>query len=289
MCHIDNRKRVVAIFAHNEARNILSCLESVWQAIRDGDEVYVLNNGSTDHTGDIVSRFSEQHSFCNLITIGLGDKANAWNVFSHELGVSASLYIFMDGDCTVSRHSFDALELGVENNPGVNAAAGVPEGSVSRKNREAMLRDGGLAGNLYALSPDFMIRIRTNGVYLPVGLIGDDSLLGALAYWNLNPQARWNKENIVMCEDATFSYKRLSCLLLSDIRLYWRRRIRYSLRYYQTKLMRPSLKSSGLKGIPRHIEEIYVKSASQLKLEWRGLDTWFDYLALRIIKNNITD
>ena len=282
-------KRVIVIFAHNEARNIISCLKSIKKAMRGGDECYVLNNGSSDDTGAIVDEFSKENSFCKLITIEIGDKANAWNVFCHELNISASLFIFLDGDCTVSPNSFDALESCIRKNPCANAAAGLPDEHVSRKNREEILLNGGLAGNLYALSPDFMQRIRNDNVHLPIGLIGDDSLIGALAYWDLDPKTSWDKAKIINCEDACFSYTRLSLFSLADIRLYWRRKIRYSLRHYQTMLMKAPLKSQGLKAIPQNIEDLYGDSASQLKLAWRGLDTWFDYLALRKIKKCITD
>ena len=282
-------KRVIAIFAHNEAKNIISCLISVKKAIRVGDECYVLNNGSSDDTGYLVDLFSKENSFCKLITIEIGDKANAWNVFCHELNITSSLYIFLDGDCTVSPNSFDALESSIIKNPSANAAAGLPDKHISRKNREEMIRNRGLAGNLYALSPDFMQRIRNYNMRLPLGLIGDDSLVGALASWNLDPKTSWDATKVVSCEDANFSYKRLSLFSIEDIRLYWRRKIRYSLRHYQIMLMKAPLKSQGLKAIPQNIEDIYIDSASQLKLAWRGLDTWFDYLAFRIIRKCITD
>jgi glycosyltransferase involved in cell wall biosynthesis len=285
MHHKENR--VIAIFAHNETRNIISCLNSVKQAMRDGDECYVLNNGSTDDTGAKVDEFSKENSFCKLITIELGDKANAWNVFCHELNITSSVYIFLDGDCTVSPNSFDALESCIKNKPCVNAAAGLPAEHISKKNRAEMLLNGGLAGNLYALSGDFMHRLRHNKVRLPLGLIGDDSLVGALAYWDLDPKTSWDKSRIISCEGANFLYVRLSLFSITDIRLYWRRKIRYSLRYYQIMLMKAPLKSLGLKAIPVNIEEIYENSIPKLKLYWRGLDTWFDYLALKRIRKSI--
>src|SRR5262245_11355657 len=181
------QKKAIAVFAHNEARNIVSCLESIKKAIRTGDACYVLNNGSTDETGNLVSTFAKDNNFCKLVTLEMGDKSNAWNIFSHELDVKASMYIFMDGDCTVLRDAFDSLELCLKQKPTANAAAAIPTERASKKNREEMLKTGGLAGNLYALSQDFMERLRERNVRLPIGLIGDDSLLGALAYWDLNP------------------------------------------------------------------------------------------------------
>lgn len=280
-------RRAIAVFAHNEAKNIVSCLESVKMAIRIGDECFVLNNGSSDVTGALVSAFSKDNSFCKLITIDMGDKANAWNVFCHELDIKASMFIFLDGDCRVSGDSFALLESSLQNNAYANAATALPDESSSKKYREKMLLDGGLAGNLYAVSQKFMQRIRDGNVRLPIGLIGDDSLLGALAYWDLNPTGKWDTRRIIVCEGASFSYDRLSLLSIADLRLYYRRKIRYSLRHYQTVLMKEPLKARGLSAIPRNIEDLYLSTSPILKLTWRGLDTWFDYLALRQIKRCI--
>jgi hypothetical protein len=152
-----------------------------------------------------------------------------------------------------------------------------------------MLRDGGLAGNLYALTEGFMGRIRQSSVRLPIGLVGDDSLVGALAYWDMNPRGEWDKRRIVLCRDASFSYDRLSLFSSADLRLYYRRKIRYSLRRYQTMLLQAPLKAHGLMAIPQSIDDLYAGSLPLLKLRWRGPDTWFDYLALRRIRKSIAN
>jgi glycosyltransferase involved in cell wall biosynthesis len=280
-------KRAIAVFAHNEARHIISCLESIKKAIRPGDECYVLNNGSSDGTEALVNAFSRENGFCRQVTIKIGDKANAWNVFCHGLNVEAKLFVFLDGDCTMSRNALDALESCLAQNPHANAAAALPDERASSKNREDMLRNGGLAGNLYALTRRFMERIRQSSVRLPIGLIGDDSLVGALAYWDMNPRGEWDKRRIVPCRDASFAYERLSVFSSADLRLYYRRKIRYSLRRYQTMLLQGPLKARGLMAIPQNVDELYAGSLPLLKLRWRGPDTWFDYLALRRIRRCI--
>lgn len=281
--------RIVAIFAHNEASRIVACLESVKKAIRVGDECIVLNNGSKDNTGSLVEEFSKSNSFCRLVTIDIGDKSNAWNVFVHELGIEADVFYFLDGDCEIAENALDALERCITSDPIANAAAALPSDKVSPGYREAAIRDGGLAGNLYALSKQFVERLRKNNTRLPFGLIGDDSLVGALAYWDLNPKGVWDKRKIVICKDADFSYVPFSPFLLGDIRLYYRRKIRYSLRYFQTKLMKKPLKDYGLVAIPKNIEDLYVSYSAEVKVTWRGIDTFFDYLAARRIRKCITE
>lgn len=286
----ENKKtRVIAVFAHNEARKIIACLESVRKDIRAGDTCVVLNNGSIDDTSALVLQFSHQHDFCKLVEISIGDKCNAWNVFIHELRVDADLFCFLDGDCEIVPGSLDALENCLESNPTANAVAALPASHVGANSRKVMVRIGGLAGNLYALSGSFVHRIREAHVKLPLGLVGDDSLIGALAYWDLNPKNTWDKTRIVLCEGAEFSYTPLSRFSFNDIRLYYKRKIRYSVRQFQNNLIMRPLKERGLTGIPRHADDLYLGRASEVRLTWSGVHTWFDWLAIRAIRNRIRD
>jgi glycosyltransferase involved in cell wall biosynthesis len=281
-------KRAIAVFSHNEAANITVCLDAIKGQVRPGDRCYVLNNGSTDNTADVVRQYCERNPFCELVEIRLGDKSNAWNVFCHDLDIEADIYVFTDGDCWMSPHALDALERTLVDNPSANAAAGLPAENVSRKNREEMLRNGGLAGNLYALSAQFIERLRNQRVRLPVGVIGDDSLVGALAYWDLDPvNQNWEMTRVVNCPEGSFSYKRLSVFSLADMRLYYRRKIRYSLRHIQTQLMKGPLTTIGVSALPQTIDQLYPASPADLKLTWRGLDTWFDFLAHRRIRERM--
>jgi len=51
--------------------------------------------------------------------------------------------------------------------------------------------------------------------------------------------------------------------------------------------MKKPLKSDGIDALPAHINDVYRGSTDLFKLSWRGLDTWFDYLALKEIKRSI--
>ncbi|MCU6434127.1 glycosyltransferase family 2 protein [Undibacterium sp. Jales W-56] len=283
---MQNKKinKYIAIFAHNESQNIMACLHSVKRAISEGDQCIVLNNGSTDNTDDLVARFASENSFCTLKNIQLGDKANAWNAFIHDFDVEAGHYYFLDGDCALLPDSLTALEDALNQHPEAHVAAALPADGVGDKDKEMLLREGGLCGNLYALSGQFVAQLRSSKVRLPVGLIGDDSLIGALAYWDLKPQQNWDMRRIFICERARFTYDPLSVLSLHDLRLYYRRKIRYSLRYFQNKMLKAPLKAKGLDGIPSHVNQLYHEHMGPLALTWRGLNTWFDWLALKRIR-----
>jgi hypothetical protein len=61
---------------------------------------------------------------------------------------------------------------------------------------------------------------------------------------------------------------------------YWRRAVRYGRRRYEFQLLAPLLKSKGLSALPSDITTLYG-NATTLRLEWRGLYTLSNLVALR--------
>ncbi|WP_300086851.1 glycosyltransferase, partial [uncultured Nitrosomonas sp.] len=177
MVQINNSlKRVVAIFAHNESRRIIACLEALrLSPLPDGTTCYVIANGCTDDTVIRATEYAQRASWVKVIDLKTGDKANAWNYFVHEVAAEAGIYFFTDGDCQIESGALQHLEERLLSNPDINAVSGVP----SSRNlslgifRSTITSKGGFAGNLYALSQDFVTRIRIKQIRLPHGLIGD--------------------------------------------------------------------------------------------------------------------
>lgn len=285
---MSDKGKAIAVFAYNIADKILPCLNSIKLGIEpDTDQCFVLVNGCTDKTANVVAAFCQENAFCQLVEISLGDKANAWNVFIHTLAPDADAYFCVDGDCEFFPDSFKQLQQCLREHPTINIAAAIPMdcGRNSRQIAKDMLMNGGVAGNLYAMSKTFVERLRSQSVYLPTGWIGDDSLIGALAYWDLNPKGPWDRTRIQICEKAKYGYKSLSPLNPRDYYLYFRRRVRYSLRQFQTNALKTLLTEQGLAAIPRHVDDLY--HSDTIRLKWRGLDTWFDYLAIQLIKRRM--
>lgn len=275
--------RTIAVFAHNEERKIIDALECVKEADAGRDSrCYVLANGCGDATVELVREYATKNPFVELVVLPVGDKANAWNVFVHEVAPAADIYFFTDGDCRIARGSLDALEHCLSAG-GANAAAAVPDNAARTTARQivSMVRQGGLAGNLYALSGEFVGRVRSRGVRLPLGLVGDDSLVGALAYWDLDPTQEWDMNKIVICGRARFSYTPIALYDPRDLVVLFRRMRRYSVRHFQNIILKPPLKRSGVDGLPHHMEDLYRIYADDLRLKWRGANTLFDWLALR--------
>lgn len=276
----------VAIFAHNEERNIERCLDSVlFAAGAQGIRCYVLANACRDGTADRVSRYAHGHPWVELVTIELGDKANAWNEYVHRLAPAASVHFFVDGDCCVGARAFSELARALADHSLASLAAALPAtGRHRAAARRAVLDGHELMGNLYAMRGDFIDRLRRTRVRLPVGLIGDDSLVGALAKWDLDALRPWNVDRIAVAESATFSFESLSPWHFRDWRIYLARRIRYRVRAHQIEMLKPLLKTQGVAALPEQIRSLYAAYIREARPGGHGIDHIFDYLARRRIE-----
>ena len=70
-----------------------------------------------------------------------------------------------------------------------------------------------------------------------------------------------------------------------DVSLYWRRRIRYSVRRYQFLALREVFLAKGFTAMPSRVEDLATLADTAPRLAWRGADTLFDWLALRRMRN----
>lgn len=281
------RRRVVAVFAHNESRRIIACLEALRASpIPPNTTCYVIANGCTDDTVARVIDYALHIPWVKVLELSIGDKANAWNYFVHEIAPEAESFFFTDGDCQVEKGSLQYLEEPLLRDKSINAASGVP----SRRNlslgvfRHDITVHGGFAGNLYILSGDFVSRLRAQDVRLPRGLIGDDSLVSALALWNLDPSTDWKHERIEVVPTATFRYEPVIRTTLFDPMFYIRRLRRYSVRYFQNQLIRSRLKQHGLMMLPDNIATLYLDAKKDELIPRPSLRHYiFDRWAVRTI------
>ena len=276
----------VMVLAHNEERHIAACLDSIFAADPDAPiDVYVMANGCSDKTEDIVSGYAGRNSRVHLVSIRLGDKCNAWNVFVHDtvpdLCPRQEIYFFMDGDARAMPGSFSAMARVLRHEPQANAVGAPPaSGRSMAHDRAELLEERGLVANLYALRGSFVDRCRSVGVRIPLRLEGDDGLIGALVRWDLNPRQEMNPRLIAPCVGAGFVFESFNIARLSDWRAYWRRMVRYGRRRYEFSLLGPQLRSGGLTAMPRDIRELYG-GAQDIGLKWDGVYTLTNWFALR--------
>jgi len=66
---------------------------------------------------------------------------------------------------------------------------------------------------------------------------------------------------------------------------YFRRRVRYSVRGYQNKMLGRAIQPAGFTALPFHVRDLYPRYPEVLRLDWRGLNTLFDWLAIREIRS----
>jgi glycosyltransferase involved in cell wall biosynthesis len=274
------------VLAHNEERHIAACLDSIFAADPDrAFEVFVMANGCSDRTEAIVSDYARRRPEVKLVSILLGDKCNAWNVFVHQTVPAhcpnRDVYFFMDGDARAVRGSFSAMAAALRDNPHAHAAAAIPaSGRNLERDRDEAFRNHGLVANLYSLRGTFVERLRAQSVRIPLRLEGDDGLIGALIKWDLKPEANgFDLERIFVCKDAAFEFESISPTRPADWSIYWKRAVRYGRRHYEFRLLGPLFKSKGLAAMPEDITELY-RRAENLPLRWQGIYTLTNWIAL---------
>ena len=277
----------VMVLAHNEERHIEACLDSIFAADKDCRfQVYVMANGCTDRTEAIVREYGRKQPDVHLVSITLGDKCNAWNVFVHQTVPKncpgCDVYFFMDGDATSASKAFTAMACALAATPYAHAASAVPlSGRNAVGDRDAMVREHALVANLYALRGAFVERLIQERVCVPLKLEGDDGMIGAFVKWDLKPTTNGTDDKrIVVCPDAGFKFESFTPTRLSDWKLYWKRAVRYGRRNYEFRLLGPLIEREGMQAVPADVTEIYPQ-ADNLTLRWQGFYTITNWVALR--------
>jgi hypothetical protein len=283
----------LAVFAHNESGRIGAALQSIVQAAAGIDvEVWVLANGCTDATSDEVRACATVLPDLWLAEIDVADKANAWNVYVHELITSErareiEIYFFMDGDVTLERDALALLASSLEEVPTAKAAGGMPATGRDRASwRARMVRNGTLAGNLYALRAGFVDTVREKKVRVPMGLVFEDSLVSWLVATQFGrTKTVGSNPHSIFCANAEFSFRSLSLLRPADYRLYLRRKWRYTRGGLQLEMLVNVLRAQGLAAMPAHVHDLYANGPLPSRLRWVGLDTPLRLLAVLWIRS----
>jgi len=283
----------LAVFAHNESGRIGAALQSIVQAAAGVDvEVWVLANGCTDATSDEVRACAAVLPDLWLAEIDVADKANAWNVYVHELitperAGRIETYFFMDGDVRLEPDALGRLAAALSTVPSAKAAGGMPATGRDRDSwRARMVKNGVLAGNLYALRATFLDRVRQRGIRMPVGLIGEDLFVSWLVATELGQSSGLEDgPQCIFSPEAEFSFRSLSPMRPDDYRTYARRKWRYVCRALQLEMLLTVLRARGIAAMPSHVHELYATGPLPSRLRWVGLDTPLRLLAVLWIRS----
>lgn len=271
----------VAIFAHQEERRIALCLASI--PLDRADTIFhVLVNGTIDSTVAIARTFARSRPNVVVHDIQAGGKSRTWNHMVHHLLTGdENAVIFMDGDAIITPGSFDALIADLAAHPQANAAAGMPmNGRMAAIYRDGLKTEGGIFGDLYALSGRFVRDIRARRLRLPDDLIGDDGLVAAWAHTGLQPDSHWVHERVLMCDGAGFLAEQVSPFHPATWRMQYRRLINYSVRFFQNRIVSDIMTREGPDGLPARLAMLYPLWLPRFRPR-PGLTAWFDRKALR--------
>ena len=271
----DSPEICVIVLAHNEERRIAACLNSL--PIDEANiSVHVVVNGSSDKTAEIARATSD-------VTVHeweQGGKSRSWNrIVLDTPGIEADAYVFVDGDAEILPGSIEAL-VNALGSSGANAASGLPaNGRQAQAYRASMLREHGLFGDLYALSGEFMRRLRASGLRLPEDLIGDDGLIAALAKTDLGHERDWRNDRVMPVARAGFLCESISFNLRS-LRMQSKRMRNYSVRHFQNRIISAIMRREGPGGLPARLADLYPQYLPQFRPRWDPRHYWFDRLAL---------
>ncbi len=104
----------VILPARNEARYISKCLDSLLAQDYQNYEIIAVNDSSTDETGDIISKYSNDHH--NVIYIDLGPRPEGWvgknwGCYQGYKQSTGDLLLFTDAD---THHSPSLMSIAVK-------------------------------------------------------------------------------------------------------------------------------------------------------------------------------
>lgn len=141
--------------------------------------------------------------------LALADKAHTWNEYVHQICPHSDTTFFIDGYAEVNPNALALLAEALDNSPDALAATGVPtDGRSAQVIRSSMIQNGGIHGNLFALSTYAMTQFQARKFRLPLGLYRTDPLIGAVMMYRFSPSKFcWNRCRIVVHPHASWVVK----------------------------------------------------------------------------------
>jgi len=271
----------IAVLAHNEERRIARCLNSL-PLDDEHFAIHVAVNGSRDRTAAIVCEHAGRHRNLTLHDWAEPGKARTWNrLLLDTLAPGFSAVILVDGDAQVAPGSISALIAALEACPQARIASAPPlNGRRAEHYRTLMAKSHGVFGDLYALRGSFLDAMRSSGIRLPVDLVGDDGLVGALAKTDLGPLAQWCEDRVQPVLEAGFRCDPFALGDVSSWRMQYRRMINYAVRHYQDRIITVILREQGPQALPERLCALYAQHVPAFRPR-RGMWWWFDQMALQ--------
>jgi len=161
-------------------------------------------------------------------SIPLGDKANAWNQYIHQIWAGEAIAFFIDGYVRLNADAVESLGSAVEANALALGGTGVPTmGRSAKALRENMIINTGFHGNFCCLKGETIRQMRDTQIRLPVGLYRTDSLMGAFLCYGLDPGRHvWEDFRIHVHPTASWQIDPARWWRVRDVRAYLKRYFR---------------------------------------------------------------
>ena len=228
-----------------------------------------------------------QGTHCRVWTVALGDKAHAWNQYLHHIAGPAALYVFVDGYARLATSALNDLVRELQGRPEALACIGLPTSGWNAPALAARLRaEGGLHGNLYALTPAAVRQLHALGYRLPLGIYRTDSTLGAALAFGLGlfPREWLPRRRLALSEGARWEVSSLRWWHPADWRVHLKRVMRQgqgSLENAAVKdryavLGQPfeSLPSTVLELVQGWMQRNPEQAGQMLRRSWRARVAW---------------
>lgn len=248
----------VVSFAYNEAETIADAIRSI---INNSDhrleKITIVANGCTDETVIVASTILKSCTVPYFILdLKLGDKCNAWNNYIHKNLPKSAVHFFVDSDVTFTNNAFPLLFDQLVRAHGKNAITGLPQaGRNIQRHTELATKYSCLFGNLYGLTDEFVQRLVTQKICLPVGLSWIDSQITKLVNENLEYKKDDYQHRVTFLEGVGYQFESLHPWRLADIKLY----INKICRYKVGQLQEPYLDAMPFVDWPNTMNDINLK------------------------------
>ncbi|MFC0250903.1 hypothetical protein [Massilia consociata] len=191
------------------------------------------------------------------------DKAHTWNEYVYRIWDNAGTAFFIDGYAQVRPDALAAIDHRLMTTPDALGASGVPtSGRSAAALREQMLRQGGIHGNLYAISEEGMQGIRAAGFKLPLGIYRTDPLIGSVLMFRLDPSNNtWDPRRIAVESSATWHVDGIEDLTLKNVKSHFKRILRQAQGDLENRAARDHLAVRGLPltQMPKTVREMVLQ------------------------------
>ena len=286
----DGQRWSLAVFSSREAPSRLNeVVAAAANADRGGAAlaIDVLVNGNAALAGEMRARLSAGTWWKGTTTVRLWsmpqpDKAHAWNHYLHALMPETDLAFFLDGYVRIESDALALIADAMRKRPQALAATSVPScGRSSQALRRLYLEEGGLHGNFFALTGTAARRLRSSGIRLPRGIYRNDSALGAVLAFDLDPaRNRWSWDRIAVVADARYDAPVASPGRPSDWRAAAKRRLRQAQGDLETRALKAYLADAKRSPSewPSTSRELVLQWAAERRKDARSL-MWADPLA----------